>query len=140
MFFSSLGDIAAIFAYMAVINLAESISVLLAPVILSILLPQKWFYDRFVSRSVSLILLGLSFLMYVNYKFDVAGDVFYPLVGFRWTLCVLATILALVYLIDRIGLLRKLLEAFANQAVIFLYISIPLSAISLVVVLIRNVF
>src|SRR5688572_22366343 len=56
--FASVGDLAALFAYMVVVNLLESILVLLVPLVMSIILPHKWFYDRFKTRSISLVLFG----------------------------------------------------------------------------------
>ena len=55
-------------------------------------------------------------------------------------LLAMAGIVFLVFLVGRIGLLRKAVEEIASRAVIFNYIFIPLSALSLLVVLFRNVF
>lgn len=136
--FASIGDLASLFAYMVVVNLLESILVLLAPLAMSILLPRKWFYDRFTTRAVSLVLFGLGYLMYLNKKLDVDSP--FPLTLIRWLPAALLVILILVFLVDRVPFLRRILEEVANRLTVFLYISIPVSVISLLAVLIRNAF
>ncbi len=136
--FAPVGDLAAIFAYMVVVNLLESILVLLAPLVMSVILPRKWFYDRFESRSVSLVLFGLGYLIYLTQH--LSEDVAFPLTLVRWTPVVPLVILVLVFLVDRISFLRKVLVELAVRLTVFLYISIPVSVISFVVVLLRNIF
>jgi|SRR5687767_4907997 len=136
--FASVGDLAALFAYMVVVNLLESILVLLVPLAMSVVLPQRWFYDRFKTRSVALVLFGLGFLIYLNRNLH--ADSPFPLTLVRWIPMAAVAILALVFLVDQVGFLRKVLEEVANRLTVFLYISIPLSAIALLVILLRNVF
>jgi len=59
--------------------------------------------------------------------------------GLNWMFpLVVAGILLIVFLVGRVNLLCKILEEIANRAVIFLYVFLPLSALALIVVLIRN--
>ncbi len=138
LYFSTVGEIAVIFTYMMVVNLIETILVLLAPVLMSILLPQKWFYDKFITKGSLLILLGLGYLMYFDNHLSFAAP--FPLDLVYWTPAIAAAILALVFLLGWIGFLGKILNELANRLTIFLYISIPVSLISLLVVLVRNIF
>jgi hypothetical protein len=135
--FASVGDLATFFAYMVVVNLLESIVVLLVPILMSIILPQNWFYDRFKTRSVALVLFGLGFLIYLNKNLH--ADAPFPLTLVRWIPMAAIAVLVLVFLVDRVDFLRKVLEEVANRLTVFLYISIPISAIALLVVLIRNI-
>src|SRR5687767_1339992 len=64
--FASVGDLAVFLAYMLVVNLLESILVLLVPLAMSVILPREWFYDHFKTRGVALVLFGLGFLIYLN--------------------------------------------------------------------------
>jgi hypothetical protein len=136
--FASVGDLAALFAYMVVVNLLESIVVLLVPILMSIILPQKWFYDRFRTRSISLVLFGLGYLIYLDKK--LYADSPFPLTLVRWIPLAVILIVVLVFLVDRVGFFRKVLDELANRLTVFLYISIPISVISLLAILIRNVF
>ena len=135
--FASVGDLVALFAYMVVVNLLESIVVLLVPILMSIILPQKWFYDRFRTRSISLMVFGLGYLIYLDKK--LYADSPFPLTLVRWIPMAVIVIIVLVFLVDRVGLLRRVLDELANRLTIFLYISIPVSVIALLVVLIRNI-
>lgn len=135
--FASVGDLAALFAYMVVVNLLESILVLLVPLVMSVVLPQRWFYDRFKTRSISLVLFGLGFLIYLDRNLH--ADAPFPLALVRWIPMAAVAILVLVFLVDQVDFLRKVLEEVANRLTVFLYISIPISAIALLVVLIRNI-
>lgn len=135
--YSSIGDLATYFAYMMTLNFLESLTILLAPLALCLSLPRQWFYDRFVSRGVSLVILGLGYLILLNR--NMSADAAFPWYMIRWIPFVLVAILLLVYLLDRVPFVRRLWEELANRALIFLYISIPLSVISALVVLIRNI-
>jgi len=135
--FASVGDLAALFAYMVVVNLLESILVLLVPLVMSIILPHKWFYDRFKTRSISLVLFGLGFLVYLNRNLH--ADSPFPLTLVRSFPIAAVGILMLVFLVDQVGFLRRVLDELANRLTIFLYISIPVSLIALLIVLVRNI-
>lgn len=127
-----------IFAYMMVVNLLESILVLAAPVIMSMILPQKWFFEKFVTRSVLLVSLLLGYLMYfngfLNYQTPFPLDLVYR------TPLIVAGIFVIVFLVDWSSTLDKILIELSDRLVIFLYISMPVSAISLLVILVRNIF
>jgi hypothetical protein len=137
LFFLNTGEIAIAFAYSLATNLMESLVVLGGALILSMLLPKEWFFDQFVARGASLALSGLGYMMYVAFQFKTNAD--YPSLTLKaWSLALAAlVILVIVYLAGRLALIRKLIEYIADRAIIFLYISLPLSLISLVVVLIR---
>lgn len=82
-------------------------------------------------------MLGLGYMMYFATRFTDVND--YPAAMIKVMPYVLVIILVLVFLLGRIGFLSRIIEAFANRAVILLYISIPVSIISLVIVIIRNI-
>ncbi len=136
LFFLNTGEILIAFAYSLATNLIESLAVLCAPLVLSVALPKGWFYDRFVARGAALALSGLGYMMYIAFQFKTNAD--YPSLNLKaWTLVLaLGLILIIVYLAGRLSLLRKVIEFLADRAIILLYISLPLSLISLVVILI----
>jgi hypothetical protein len=137
-YFSTIGEIGVNLAYEVVANFIESILVLIVPVAMSLVLPQKWFHDRFVSISTCMVLLGLGYMMYFDET--LLNEIFTPWLLLRKILLVAVGVLLLTFVLDRIALIRSLLDGFANRAVIFLYILIPLTVVSLVTVLIRNIF
>jgi len=137
LYFLTAGEILTSFAYAMATNFAESLAVLCAPVILGIVLPKRWFYDVFVARGASLVMAGLGYMMYVAYQFRTKDS--YPSLSLKpWSFALaLLLILLFVFLVGRIVLLRKIFEFVADRATIFLYISIPLSLLSIIVILVH---
>ena len=136
--FMSIGEILVVMAYAAVVNFLESLCILLIPLLLCALLPRKWFYDQFVARGTALVLLVLAYAMFLTVQLETI--VGYPKNLVLLTIPIFGIILVLAYLAAKVELLRRLLEALSDRAIIFLYFSIPLSLISVCVVVIRNIF
>ena len=137
LFFLNAGEIATTFAYTQATNLVESLAVLCAPLVLSMALPRAWFHDRFVARGATLSIAGLGYMMYVAFQFKTNAD--YPSLTLKaWSLALAAAvILVIVYLAGRLNLFKKIIEFLADRAIIILYISLPISLISLVIVIFR---
>jgi hypothetical protein len=138
LYFLNLGEILGNFAYSMVTNLLESVLGLLGVIAAGVLLPRKWFGEAFIARGVSLSILVLGLMMYIAGQFKTKED--YPAEIIRWSPAVLVLIALVVYLLGRVRFTRIALEFFGDRAIIFLYISIPVSVLSLIVVLIRNIF
>ena len=137
LFFLNAGEILIALAYSLATNLVESLAVLCAPLVMSLALPKAWFHDRFVARGAALAISGLAYMMYLANQFKTKDD--YPSLTLKtWSLgLAVILILFIVYLAGRLNPFKKVLELLADRAIIFLYISLPLSILSLVVVLIR---
>ena len=139
LYFLNAGEILTALAYSLATNLAESLVVLCGPLLLALVLPRKWFYDVFVARGAALSIAVLGYMMFLAEQFKNKSD--YPTLSLQlWTvLLALAGIVVLVYLFGRIALLRKIVEQIADRTTIFVYILIPLSILSLLVVIVRSV-
>ena len=137
LFFLNVGEILGVLAYSMVTNLLESIVVLLGVIAAGVLLPRKWFSEAFIARGASLSILVLGLMMYIAGQFSTKE--YYPAEIIRWTPAILVLIATVVYLLGRLQFTRQAIEFFADRAVIFLYISIPVSVLSLLTVLIRNI-
>lgn len=136
LYFSTTGEIAVTLAYLFTVNFIESALAFLAPLGLSLLLPHRWFADRFVSRGMLLIILGLGYLAWFDWQLQRGAAFPYELA--KWTPMMAVPILALVFLLDKIKWLGQILEELGDRLTILLYILIPLSVVSLLTVLIRN--
>jgi len=138
LYYLSIGEILTSLAYSLATNFFESLVVLAAPLFLAVVLPKKWFADLFVARGAALIFPGLAYMMFVAFQFqsklDYPSDIInlYPLV--------LVVIFILAFLVGKVRFLSQALEALGDKATIFLYLSIPLSLVSTLVVLARLVF
>ncbi len=137
--FLRMDEIFIIFAYSISVNFIESLLVFSLLVGVSLLLPKKWFHDQFVARGTALVLLGLGYLMYIASLLQQKAD-FPRTFILRSSIPVLAAIVLLVYFSAKVGFVRTLLEEIANRAVIFLYITLPVSIISVIIVILRNLF
>jgi hypothetical protein len=138
LYFLTLTEMLVAFAYAMVVNFLESLLVLLAPLIVCLFLPSRWFRDQFVARGTILIILLLVALMQYLQIITRLQDI--PSYMGQMVLLVMAGIIFLVFLVGRIGFLRRLVEEISSRAVIFIYIFVPLSTLSLLVVLFRNIF
>lgn len=138
LYFLNIGEVMSVFAYSMVTNLLESLVVLLGVVAVGLVLPRKWFLDAFIARGASLSIFMLGLMMYVADKFSDKN--YYPTEIIRWFPAILILTGLVVYILGRVQFTRKAIEFFADRAIIFLYIVIPVSVISLIVVLIKNIF
>ncbi len=135
LYYLSIGEILTSLAYSLATNFFESLATLALPVLLAVLLPKKWFYERFVARGAGLILPGLGYMMYAAFQFQSKLD--YPSDVLNLYPIVLGLMLVLSFLVGQVGFLNQALEFIGNQATVFLYLSIPFSLISILVILIR---
>lgn len=136
--YSTIGQIGVVFSYMLTVNLIESLILISAPILLSLFLPSKWFFEQFVVKGVLLVSMGLGYAYYITGHINTEEPFPYEL--FRLSPVVLAVILLLVFLLARVNFLKRFLEWLAEQLQVFLLLSIPLSLIAVVVVLLRNIF
>lgn len=135
--FLNIAEIGVVFSYVLATNFIESLMVLCAIIVLSVILPKKWFYDLFVARGTCIVLFGLGYMTYLAYQVQAKVD--HPVFSFRLVTLVPEAILVLVlgYLVGGIRPIRKFLEFFSEQATIFLYLFIPISIVSVLIVLVR---
>jgi hypothetical protein len=134
--FLTAGEVLGIFAYAMANNFLESLLALAAILAFGAVLPRSLFRDAFVARGAGLAALTLGFMMYAARQFSTKE--YYPAELVRWTPAILAAILVLVFLLGRVKYLRLPVEFIADRAIIFLYISIPVSVVCVIAVLIRN--
>ena len=136
----SLLDVLGIFSYAMTVNLLESLTALMFLAGLSAILPEKWFRASFVSRGSSLVLLFGGCLMYYSNSFTTVLEKDFPQQFVSLLPIILVVIVFLLVLIDRLTFLRNFVEDFASRAVVFLYISIPISVLAFLYVIVRNLF
>jgi hypothetical protein len=138
LYFLNLGEVMSIFAYSMVTNFLESLIVLSGVLAVGFVLPMKWFLDAFIARGASLSIFMLVLMMYVADQFKDKN--YYPSDIVRWLPAILILMGLVVYLLGRVQVTRKAIEFFSDRAIIFLYITIPVSILSLIVVLVKNIY
>ena len=138
LFFLQMREILSIYAYAFVVNFIESLLLLLIVLLPAILLPRQWWTDTFISKGFALILIILgSALVHMSlYRTPDTRAVFVS-GQFVWWIATFLVAIVLTWLVGRVSWVRSGLETLADRFVIFLYIYLPLTALSLVAVLTR---
>jgi hypothetical protein len=142
-FYLDLTQLASLYSYSFVLSFIESIFALIIVLFLEFL----WVniagvhHEDFRSRTVMyiLVLLTSSVIRLYNSRGYESITKFLDGEGMWWVGTFLAAI-GMALAAPRIAWLRSVLEGFADRAIIFLYIYLPLSLISLVIVVMRNIF
>jgi len=133
------GQILGVFAYMMAFALMESILVTFGLIVISILLPVKWFRDGFIYKSLVTLLLGAGAMLWLENTIMSFNNNFpsMSLLLVAAGIALGAWILLLVTF-HFIKPLQKSLLFAADRFGVFAYLYIPLGVIGLVVVLARN--
>lgn len=138
MYYLTLGELAGIYAYAASVNLLESLLALAGLLLLAFFLPRAWLSDSFAARGTAFLLPLLAYIMVLSNSFETVSEKNYPSTLIHWSPLALGFALLLAYLAGKWTPLRRALEKFSARAVIFLYVFLPISVISLTYVLITN--
>ena len=125
-------------SYTLVFDFVETLLFIGLILLLNFLLPRKFFLDFFVARGSLLSVFGLGYLIYLALAVGASKATQFPTDLFRWSPLALLVILTLAIFLPRIETIRKVAEDFANRAVIFLYILLPLTGLGTLIFVINN--
>lgn len=136
LFFLSLGELAVLFAFELAVNLLESLAILALILLVTALLPQRLLKDHFPARggAIALAVVGMMILLLhlaVTKRIGLASS--WPM----WTLIIGLLSASLAWVASRFGMAGRFLAGLGDRLTIFLFILLPLSLISLAVVLVR---
>lgn len=140
MFVLNIWEILSVYAYAFVVAFTESVLVLAILLLVGFVLPARWWNDRFTSMGMIwlIVLEGSVMLRLYENRAPAFWEEFVYHQGPWWAYTfALALLLSLV--VSRVGWLQKGFALLAERMVVFLYIYIPLTVISFVVVVLRNV-
>ncbi|MFZ5909492.1 MAG: hypothetical protein ACOYYU_05705 [Chloroflexota bacterium] len=138
LFYLTLGEVLSIYSYAFVINFLESLLLVFPLLLLGVVLPARWWNHHFTPYGMAWVvcIAGSAMLRLYNLREPSMWEDFLHGQWLWWGLTVLLAI-ALSFFLSRIGWLRKGIEGLADRLVIFLYIYLPLTALSFVVLLAR---
>jgi hypothetical protein len=141
LFYLNLGQVASVYAYALTFDFIESVLLLAGFILFSLVLPAAWWREKFISRSAMLLIVGMASVILSAFQFR-DPDSFQQFVAVNgiWWLVTIGIALPLVWLAGRARWLGRTLEVIADRCIIFLFIYIPLTIFSIVVVVARNVF
>jgi hypothetical protein len=138
-------EILVIVAYMLSLAFLESVAILGVLIFFSIIIPRRFFFDRFSSMGFLIVAITTIWAILLHEKID-GFPIDYPLLDLTritllYALAYLLSIGVLAYvLIDRIEMGEKILESLADRMAVFTYIYLPLSVIGFITVIFRGIF
>lgn len=135
--FMTLGYLLATLSYPMAASFLESLTLLVLLLIPALILPAAWFRDRFAARGAAVTIGLLGVIMLRDYLIVADHFLLKPKPIF-WLTLSLSTAL-LLFLAVKFQWMEKALSLLAERLTIFLYIFVPISVISLLVILVRNI-
>jgi hypothetical protein len=135
LYFMRPADLIGVFSYIMVSSFIEGLAFLFLLLLLSFLPPQKYFRDEFAvyGTSISLCVIGLIMARVVLY------NIFEMAIPYFKTLLILSPIIV-SFLAIVIRPVRQALLWLSDRLIVFLYLLVPLSVLSLLVIVVRNIF
>jgi hypothetical protein len=136
--FLTVGEVLPIFAYALATNFLESLLVLAGLNLVCFLLPAHWFHTSFVPRSFLLVASELGSLMVFISLFGKEAE--HPNGLFVGSLVLFGLLVPASLLLGRIPIVKNLAESISGRLTIFVYLLVPLSLLSLLFLLFRNLW
>ena len=143
LYYMSVWSVLVIAAYVLAFALFESIVILGLMLFFSLVFPARHFKDKFVPQgfTIAVVMGGGAYLLQrkinVIYKLNGWELIIYPIIVL---IVALILILTFSFVFDHFRTIKRLVNAVAERLTVFSYIYVPLSLVSLVVVLVRNIF
>jgi hypothetical protein len=137
--FLSLNEVLAIFAYRIAESFLECLLVVGILITVAFLLPPKFFRDAFAVRgsAFAVVLLGSVIVFWQRFATD-PGVLMADYIRI-WTMCTLLFACLVSYVSTKSRALSAFLDWVSDRMIVFLYVLLPLSVASLILVLIRNI-
>jgi hypothetical protein len=133
-------DIISILAYALALDFAESLLVFLGLILLRALVPKKIVRDRFVSKGTTMVFVNALWAI-VLHKLMVSRYILLWTVD-RYLLCAALYSMSVAVswaLVHRSKTLANHIEALVDRMTVLLYVYVPLGAVSLLIVVMRNI-
>lgn len=135
LYFNSV-EILILFAYLMVGALLESLCLIVALTIIGWALPRNIFSEKFVSRGVILTSTFLCSIMYY-YTQTPLGEALMDI--YKWGIFFAGSTFIFILIAEFFRPVERVLELIADRSQIFLYIYLPISFLSIIVIVIRNI-
>ena len=143
MFYLTIGQILSVYAYAFSVDLLESILALIGVLLLefTLFLALRNNKEEFQSRSILIVLVVLISSMARLILFQGYDDIQAFLNSeLTWWAITLPLGLVVAVVVSRMKWVRKILDSASERATVFLYVYLPLSLLSLIVVIFRNIY
>ena len=142
LFFMNVWNVLVLTAYVLAFALFESGVMLAFMVLLSLVFPARLFKQKFVAQSVTLIvLMSIGAVWVQRHVSSIYSLVLWELITYPifFLIAIVLLTLGFSFLYDRFKRLPRFIMSIADRMMIFFYVYVPLSLISIVVIIVRNV-
>jgi len=141
--YHNLGDILAVFCYLMAFALLESLLITGILLLIGFLLPRQWFKEGFAVKGFLAVLVSGSAMVKLqgylysqqmhNYQMPSSTTLYGgAVIGF-------VLLLILIFLVQKVTVIRNLLLAFEERLQVFIYVFVPLGILGLFVIFFRNI-
>jgi hypothetical protein len=137
--FLTVGEILVVLAYSLSSSLLESLSVLGILLLACLLLPARWMRDVFVTRGTIAAIFGLGSIMLYLYRFSLFGYSYLAYLT-SWSIAGLVITLLFTFLSTHFQTIIRAAAWISDRTIVFLFLFVPISLVSLLVVIYRNLF
>ena len=146
LFFLTMGEIAGIFAYQFVTNLIESLFILGVLLVLAFLLPARILRNDFMVRGSAAAFTWIAMMMLFLHRFVNADRAYDEFISYGppsgasliwWMMGAILLAVLVAFLASRFQTFGKVVAWVADRFIIFLFLLLPLSLISILVVIFR---
>ncbi|MBK6793223.1 MAG: hypothetical protein IPG80_11985 [Anaerolineales bacterium] len=128
-------EILTLVAYILAGAFLESLLLIAALTIFGVLLPSKLLTEKFILRGTILTITFLSSIMFY-YTQTPLGEALVDI--YKWVLFFTVSTVGFLLAAENIQTIKNTVELIADRAMVFLYIYLPISIISVIVVIIRS--
>lgn len=141
LYFLKISEILSVYAYSFLIDFAESMLLIFLTLLIGMFLPMRWWNAQFISKGVLWISVFMGSIMLRLYT-NRAPEFWEGFVYNQWAWWGYTFLLALTldFVVARVALMRKGLNGLAERLVMFLYVYLPLTVVSIIIVFVRIVF
>lgn len=138
--FLGVGDILSLFAYMLAGNFLESLLLIGALLALSFVLPGRLLTEKFVARGsiLTITFLGSIIAFYLQLSSNLVLDAVLENIG-TWIKLFAVPALIVLAAVEWIKGAGGIVELIADRCIVFLYLYLPLTFLSLLLIVWRNV-
>lgn len=136
--FLTVGELIPLFAYALSTNLLESLLVLAGLNLVFFLLPRRWLRISFVPGSFLLIVFGFGYLIYFVSAFE--KEALHPAGLWFWSLAFYVLLVPFSLIAGRIPGVKNLAELISDRLIVFLYLIVPFSLLSVLFIIFRNIW
>lgn len=140
LFYLHINEVIANYAYIVVVNFLEALLFMSLVLIVNLLLPRKFFMEKFVARGSLLAIFSLGYLIYLANAIGQSKSSQFPSELFQWLSLVFLIIFLAAILLPSLKPVQKVTEEFADRSTVFLYIILSLTGLGMLIFLFINLF